>query len=347
MLPVQFEIELTTKCNARCPGCSRTVDGETHPNLKITEINFDEFENIFPPIFVRQRHFGFSGVFGDPCMAKDLLPICEYLLQHGAERVYVDTNGGMQTQAFWSSLSNISAFYDKKLTVNFNVDGYESTNHIYRVNVNWNKLVDNMRAYSSGSGRAVWQYIEFDHNSADVEDAKQLSKQLGFYFQLRKSTRNITPWISTVKTKNKISTHKITTTKQHSQAKEQIKIIDQIKNLQTVRFDDVNCRLIHQRHAYISHDQKLWPCCWYGDMYSNNVLETEGYNKLRELEQIYGVDWNCLKNNSIDKIVEHNYYKQVLQQSWDPSHNLHINKCIIHCGGHGTRRNTEYATATS
>ena len=97
MLPVQFEIEITSKCNARCPGCSRTVDGKTHPNLNIIEISLDEFKNIFVPKVIRQRHFGFSGVFGDPGMAKDLLQICEYLLEHGAERVYIDTNGGMQT----------------------------------------------------------------------------------------------------------------------------------------------------------------------------------------------------------------------------------------------------------
>ena len=346
MLPVQFEIEITSKCNARCPGCSRTVDGKTHPNLNIIEISLDEFKNIFVPKVIRQRHFGFSGVFGDPGMAKDLLPICEYLLEHGAERVYIDTNGGMQTKLFWSSLGDLSAFYNKKLTVNFNVDGYESTNHIYRVNVNWNKLVENMTAYSNTGGRAVWQYIEFNHNSADIEDAKQLAQQLGFYFQLRRSTRNITPWISTVKTKNKTTIHKISTTKQHSKSQQQIQIIDKIKNLQTVKFNDINCRLIHQRHAYISHDQKLWPCCWYGDMYSNNILEAEGYNKLRELEQKYCIDWNCLKNNSIDKIVKHDYYKQVLQQSWNPKHDLHISKCIVHCGDHGSRGNTEYATAT-
>ena len=26
-----IRVEITNKCNARCPGCERTVDGDTHP----------------------------------------------------------------------------------------------------------------------------------------------------------------------------------------------------------------------------------------------------------------------------------------------------------------------------
>ena len=93
MLPVQFEIEITSKCNARCPGCSRTLDGDTHPDLDMLEITLEEFKHIFPPEVINERHFGFSGVYGDPGMARDILPICEYLLENNADQVYLETNG--------------------------------------------------------------------------------------------------------------------------------------------------------------------------------------------------------------------------------------------------------------
>ena len=39
----RIEIEITSKCNARCPGCSRTYKGETHPGLTIADLSADAF----------------------------------------------------------------------------------------------------------------------------------------------------------------------------------------------------------------------------------------------------------------------------------------------------------------
>ena len=338
MLPVQFEIEITSKCNARCPGCSRTLDGDTHPDLQMLEITLPEFKHIFPPEYIRERHFGFSGVYGDPGMARDILSICEYLLEHDAHQVYLDTNGGMQTESFWYSMGKISEFYDQRLCTVFNVDGFVDTNHLYRVNVNWQKLLANMTSYAQTKGRALWQYIEFDHNSHDIDNARQLASSLNFEFRLRKSARNYVPWTTTVKQKATTKTYQVSTSNLHTEAQKKHNIYNTVGNLKTVKFDDINCRLIHQRQAYVSHDQKLWPCCWFGDMYHDNIREAEGRAKLLQLEALYGTEWNCLKHNSIDKILDHEYYKEVLADSWNTEHNLYISRCVVECGGHGSRR---------
>ena len=49
----QFHIELTDKCNARCPQCSRNVINKENgqlqerPNLAFSEITIDNFKSIF------------------------------------------------------------------------------------------------------------------------------------------------------------------------------------------------------------------------------------------------------------------------------------------------------------
>ena len=161
-------------------------------------------------------------------------------------------------------------------------------------------------------------------------------------FRLRRSARNYVPWTTTVKRKNTTETYQVTTSNLHTEARKKHQVYNNMSNLKTVKFDDINCRLIHQRQAYVSHDQRLWPCCWFGDMYHDSIREAEGRAKLLELEALYGTDWNSLKHNSIDKILDHEYYKEVLADSWNTEHNLYISRCVVECGGHGNRRKTQF-----
>lgn len=341
----QYEIEITSKCNARCPGCSRTHNGQTHPDLSMLEISLDQFKEIFPPYAIKDKAFGFSGVYGDPGMAKDIIPICEYLLDNNPSKIWLDTNGGMQTEKFWYDLSQLSFKHNHKLTVGFNIDGYQNTNHIYRVNVIWDKLVKNISAYSKGKGKATWSYIEFDHNTSDIDNARQLAKELGFNFRVRRSSRNQikAPWKTTKAT--------ITTNKkeiQHTQAQEKFDVTKKVENAPTqqhTKFNDIKCRLIHEQKAYISHDMKLWPCCWIGDMYHDSIrpsVQRQGRQKLFDIEKKYGKNWNDLKVNTLDNILTHEYYDSVLESSWNTEHDLYIKRCVIECGGYGSRAKVEY-----
>ena len=340
----QYEIEITSKCNARCPGCSRTHNGETHPDLSMLEISLDQFKNIFPPHLINGKSFAFSGVYGDPGMAKDIIEICEYILKNNPNKIWLDTNGGMQTEKFWTDMGILSKNYDHRLGVSFNIDGFKNTNHIYRVNVIWDKLVKNITAYSQAGGNGTWSYIEFDHNVDDVESARELAKQLGFNFRVRRSSRNQTkaPWKNKDKT---ISTN--TKQIQHSKAEEKYTLAKTIDSIQNTKFTDINCRLIHQQRAYISHDMRLWPCCWIGDMYHDSIrpsVEQQGRQKLFDIETLYGKDWNDLTQHSIEEILQHTYYQKTLEASWDTSHDLYIKRCVIECGGHGSRAKVEYVT---
>ena len=351
---VFYELELTSKCNARCPGCSRTVDGETHPGLEMLDISIDQIRNIFPSKAIKGRDFGFSGVYGDPGMNKDLYEICEYLLENDCAPIVIDTNGGMQTEDFWYKLSQLSSKHQSRLCVKFNVDGHKDTNHLYRVNVNWDKLVQNMNAYAKGKGRGVWQYIEFDHNLNDVDLARSHAKELGFEFRVRRSARNQPKksWTSIAKKKengkivekeNTVTSTKKEILHKHSQAKYNItRKIDSITN---TKFTDISCRMLHEKRAYISHDMRLWPCCWFGDMHKDNVRSDsvqKGREKLFMLEDKFGKDWNDLTKHSINDILTHQYYSKILEQSWDTDHELYIKRCVIECGGHGSRSRVEY-----
>jgi len=174
-----FDIELSNWCNANCPMCARNnFDGTPNSDL----INKDHLtlkvldQHIGAKIFSGMKHIGFCGMLGDAIMNPECLDIMQYLDDVAPQsQIGLMTNGGTRNEQFWSALGKI-----KNLTVCFAIDGLEDTNHLYRRNVQWSKLMRNIKAYRDSGGKAIWQYIVFQHNEHQVEQAQKLSEDLGF-----------------------------------------------------------------------------------------------------------------------------------------------------------------------
>ena len=109
----------------------------------------------------------------------------------------MNTNGGAQNTQWWIKLAQI---YGKNGHVTFSFDGLEDTNHLYRQNVNWQKCMENSYAFISAGGRARWEYIIFEHNQHQIEQARLLAKKMGFEdFRTKKTGR----FFSTIKHQGK------------------------------------------------------------------------------------------------------------------------------------------------
>jgi MoaA/NifB/PqqE/SkfB family radical SAM enzyme len=183
----QLHIELTNACNAACPMCTRFhMNSPTiRPDLQIAQITLEQFKKWFPPYVIQKLEVVlFCGVHGDPGMAKDLYEICEYIGESSEKTsVRINTNGGMRKPEFWERMGKLfSSKFNAKITwqVTWSIDGLEDTNHLYRRNVEWDKLMANVKAYIGAGGRAEWDYLIFGHNEHQIDEAKDLSKKLGF-----------------------------------------------------------------------------------------------------------------------------------------------------------------------
>lgn len=185
----QMHIELTNACNAACPMCVRFHNNSplTRPDLEIGQITIDKFKQYFPPEIIQKCNLIlFCGVHGDPCVAKDTLEICEYIMQSSDRTaVRMNTNGGMRRSDWWSKLGSLFSKKQKRFghsywQVIFSIDGLEDTNHLYRRNVDWKILMENVKAFIDAGGSACWDYLIFKHNEHQIDQAQQLSKELGF-----------------------------------------------------------------------------------------------------------------------------------------------------------------------
>lgn len=183
-------LEMTEVCNASCPMCSRNLNGgEVNPHLKNRELDIDDIKTIFTPSFLRQlKRIYLCGNYGDPGSAKDTLEAFRYFRKHNADiNLSMHTNGGMKKPEWWAELAEI---INGNGYVIFGLDGLEDTNHFYRQGTVWTKIMENVRAFIAAGGRARWDYIVFAHNEHQVDEAEQLSKDMGFErFQYKKSAR--------------------------------------------------------------------------------------------------------------------------------------------------------------
>jgi MoaA/NifB/PqqE/SkfB family radical SAM enzyme len=170
--------EMTDYCNAACPMCNRfdwdlnLVKGVT--NAHHTTLEFVK-QRIGDEIISRLKGWTCQGTYGDAVMNPETLEIFKYLKEvNPTMGIGMITNGGARNTDFWETLAEL------KVSVTFSIDGLEDTNHLYRRNVKWDRLMKNVNAFIGSGGKANWSFLVFKHNQHQIDEAKKLSEELGF-----------------------------------------------------------------------------------------------------------------------------------------------------------------------
>jgi MoaA/NifB/PqqE/SkfB family radical SAM enzyme len=190
----QVHWEPTDKCNSACPMCPRYDSmGFEISTLKNTEWTLAGFKAAWPVEFIKDLWKILAcGNFGDPCACKEFVDIYEYCRQVSPGiGLACNTNGSLRNPAWWSRLGAVMREDQNKGNYcTFSLDGLEDTNHLYRRNTNWKKIMENAQAFIDAGGIAHWDYIVFEHNEHQVDEARELAIKMGFKnFNVKKTTR--------------------------------------------------------------------------------------------------------------------------------------------------------------
>lgn len=339
-------LEMTERCNAACPQCGRNINGgETNPYLKDHELDLDDIKRILPESFIKQlSHIYMCGNYGDPIVAKDTLEVLTYFREvNPTIKLSMNTNASARTEEYWTELANI-------LKVNghviFSIDGLEDTNHIYRRNTNWEKIMSNVKAYINAGGNAHWEYIVFEHNEHQVETARELSNTLGFkHFQVKKTARFFSSVTGQVKqgstfVDKKGNTIEIKMPKNSIYRNEGLKTTDgnmipvitlpttydEIKDrlnpelfnhaaIDSYDKTEIDCKVKKEKNLYITAEGIVMPCCWMAStMYSWHHMykRTQIWKYINKV----GIDTINAHNHTIKEILEGDFFKLV-ESSWD------------------------------
>lgn len=251
----RLQVELTNKCNARCPLCSRVLVD----NLNNREISLKDFKLFFPETFLENINFVlFCGNFGDPIFCKDIIDIHEYIYSCNSDiQIKLNTNGGMRDPEFWSKLGSIYAKYrDTKSAIAFGIDGLEDTNHLYRIGVKWDRLMENAKAFIATGANAEWTFIPFKHNQHQFEEIRRLHKELGFTRTNIQRCRRFDQW-------HVKSRYLSDGDKQYLLEPADSEYFQGKKKKKHPESCDKKCFLYHKKEIYVDCYGNVFPCCWY------------------------------------------------------------------------------------
>lgn len=259
-----LHLESTTVCNASCPQCQRE-NVKFYDDVKNrSELTLDYCKSIFSHEFINQLEKMFMcGNFGDPAAASNCLDIFKYFKQTNSNiTLGMNTNGSIRNSEWWEELANV--FNGPADYVVFSIDGLEDTNHIYRRNTNWKKIIDNASAYINAGGSAHWDMLVYEHNEHQVENCKQLAQELGFtWFRAKVSKRFIKTPINFLKPPSGFKLPNV------------------------VEKGGITCHAVKEKSIYVAANGHVLPCCWFGA----EVFTLDDYAK--ELLS----NWNNLTNS--------------------------------------------------
>lgn len=178
-------IDLSTYCNASCPQCHRTDQGNIQNKqswLPLVQTNMDLFRKRFGASQLSMyKGLTFCGTWGDPFMAKDIYDITEYALKFSNAYISINTNGGMRDEDFWFKFGNLNSKYGQRINVVFAIDGYTEEQHAkYRRNTSLKTVLQHMEAYMScPKSRSSVFTIVFKHNENDIKKITDIARTYG------------------------------------------------------------------------------------------------------------------------------------------------------------------------
>ena len=236
-----LHIEASSICNAACPMCERNVNGFGQaPGYTPKNLPYEWFVEHKQTISGVEKIY-FCGNLGDSASNKDLLKIIKYIKTVNPQcTVGLNSNGGLRSRKFWHDLGKL--LNGNLDYVVFSIDGLADTNHLYRWNVQWKKVMQNAQAYIDAGGSAHWDMLVFKHNEHQVEQCLQLATDMGFTWFRSKETNR---W-----------NQKDIPSLQPSTPFESIDYSNIV---------DIDCERDRERSTYIDYLGRSWPCCYLGN----------------------------------------------------------------------------------
>ena len=353
--PYRLQRDTTTYCNAKCPQCSRTnpsqgaglsFRGKTLNNkgdtrytgdLPLINVKMEDFQRGFNKETLRDiGYIQFCPTWGDHMMHPMAHEMIEHVLSHSTNtQIEVVTNGSMRDEEWWWRFASLSYKYQnqsfKRLGVVFDVDGINQEMHArYRRNTDLEKVLSHMKICSEFNKHMITrsQTILFKHNENYLKDIEALCKKNGsvrhsaivsdrFYGSW---TNNKDEFYFYDEDDEKQVLKRVSESFRNKFREEGARVHGGEYELQ----EKIVCSWSITNKLNIDFHGNVWPCCFFGNSYSNN----KNYFLRGPYIQEYFKYNNNIYEKSINEILKTDWWKKLPEtfNSDNPIHN-----CVMNC----------------
>ena len=304
----RIHLEISSICNARCPGCPRNLFGYPFNNGYIEHnMTLSESRIILKDIIKQLIQVRINGNFGDAVANNDTPAIVNWMLEQNPELdIIISTNGSAQNKQFWTQLGNA------KINVEFDIDGFEDTHSLYRQDTNFNTIINNAKIFIDAGGTATGKFIDLGYNTHQFTQLHDFLIELGFtrFMKINNPREDFSSYDKKGNLTFELNRNELTvfeeleTRKNNDLILEDITISKQPKSC-------INCEVARSKEIYISSVGDVYPCCYLGF-----EPKTYGKGKYHQAANSQFKTW-LTRNNaikySISECIE--WFNQV-EDSW-------------------------------
>ncbi|MFQ5863051.1 MAG: radical SAM/SPASM domain-containing protein [Candidatus Brocadiales bacterium] len=182
--PAKITIESGNICNLRCPLCPT---GQNDPSAKKGLMPFETYKKVVDELgeeLYLMRLYN----WGEPLLNPELVPMIKYAVSKGII-VKISTNLDIKMDVDQVKALLCSGVH--KIYVSCNGTS-EKTYQKYHKEGDFNRVMDNLRLLATkrselnSSTDIVWLFHVFRHNEHEIEEAKELARELGVTLEINK-----------------------------------------------------------------------------------------------------------------------------------------------------------------
>ena len=171
-------------------------------------------------------------------------------------------------------------------------------------------FISNAKSYIQGGGKAIWRMIIFKHNQHQIDQAREIAREIGFWEFVEVHTNRRTNMNKEFEYKGK--TYILENQDISPEWNESVE-----KNLKyrSEKVTDIDCKVIRENQFYVDYMNRVW-ACYYIPIQKQLVSESNWYKK-------YFDKTDSLLDKSLEEILKDNFF-QDLQNSWNGD-------CLSYC----------------
>jgi sulfatase maturation enzyme AslB (radical SAM superfamily) len=220
------------------------------------------------------------------------------------------TNGSARDPEWWQRLAQL------KVKVTFGIDGLADTHHLYRISTDFNKIIENAQAFISAGGVAKWHMLVFAHNEHQIEEARTMSKQMGFVdFSIKHTSRFKQDYLQVIDDMGR-PTHRIQPTQTS------LDMIPLAEAAQKEVKPHIVCKAQKYKQLYVSACGNVSPCCWLDMEWIPPMQES----RIDYMEKIS--EFPNLHRKTLKEIFDGGFFSKIEAQ-WST---VGLKECTKQCG---------------